>query len=63
MTNYQVIYSDGMCAMRRFKTERGAINFMNKTIASNKRLREITVYKAGRRFHSTTQTEYIIAKH
>jgi hypothetical protein len=57
--NYEVIYSDGVSAMKKFRTEQQALDFMKQTIASNKKLRDIAVYKPG--MHSTTQTELVVA--
>ena len=57
--NYEVIYSDGVSAMKKFRSEAQALDFMKKTIASNKKLRDIAVYKPG--MHSTTQTELVVA--
>lgn len=56
--NYEVIYSDGMSQMKKFRREAQAIDFMKKEIASNKKLRNIAVYKPG--MHSTTQTELVV---
>ena len=56
--NYEVIYSDGISQMKKFRNERQALDFMNKEIASNKKLRDIAVYKPG--MHSTTQTELVV---
>ena len=57
--NYEVIYSDGVSAMKKFRNEKQALDFMKKTIASNKKLRDIAVYKPG--MYSTTQTELVVA--
>jgi len=57
--NYEVIYSDGISAMKKFRSESQALDFMKKTIASNKKLRDIAVYKPG--MHSTTQTELVVS--
>lgn len=56
--NYEVIYSDGMSQLKKFRSESQAIDFMKKEIKSNKKLREIAVYKPG--MHSTTQTELVV---
>jgi len=56
--NYEVIYSDGVSAMKKFRSEKQALDFMKKEIASNKKLRDIAVYKPG--MHSTTQTELVV---
>lgn len=57
--NYEVIFSDGISQMKKFRSEAQALDFMKKEIASNKKLREIAVYKPG--MYSTTQTEYVVA--
>jgi hypothetical protein len=56
--NYEVIYSDGVSAMKKFRTEAQAIDFMKKTIASNKKLKNIAVYKPG--MYSTTETDKVV---
>ena len=56
--NYEVIYSDGVSQMKKFRREEQAIDFMKKEIASNKKLKNIAVYKPG--MHSTTQTELVV---
>ena len=56
--NYEVIFSDGVSQMKKFRSEAQALDFMKKTIASNKKLRDIAVYKPG--MHSTTQTELVV---
>ncbi len=56
--NYEVIYSDVTVQMKKFRNKRQALDFMNKEIASNKKLRNIAVYKPG--MHSTTQTELVV---
>jgi len=57
--NYEVIYSDGVSALKKFRTEQQALDFMHKEIKSNKKLKNIAVYKPG--MHSTTQTELVVA--
>ena len=57
--NYEVIYSDGVSQLDKFRTEKQALDFMKKEIASNKKLRDIAVYKPG--MYSTTQTELVVA--
>ena len=57
--NYEVIFSDGMSQMKKFRSEQQAVDFMKKEIKSNKKLRDIAVYKPG--MHSTTQTELVVA--
>ena len=57
--NYEVIYSDGVSAMKKFRNEKQALDFMKQTIASNKKLRDIAVYKPG--MYSTTQTELVVS--
>jgi len=57
---YEVIFSDGISQIQKFRDEKGAIDFMKKEIDSNKKLKDIAVYKAGSGFHSTTQTEFVV---
>lgn len=57
--NYEVIYSDGISAMKKFRTEAQALDFMKQTIASNNKLRDIAVYKPG--MYSTTETDKVVA--
>ena len=57
--NYEVIYSDGVSALKKFRTKQQALDFMHKEIKSNKKLKNIAVYKPG--MHSTTQTELVVA--
>ena len=57
--NYEVIYSDGISAMKKFRTEAQALDFMKQTIASNKKLRDIAVYKPG--MYSTTETDKVVS--
>lgn len=57
--NYEVIFSDGVSQMKKFRSEAQALDFMKKEIASNKKLRDIAVYKPG--MHSTTQTELVVS--
>jgi predicted DNA-binding WGR domain protein len=56
--NYEVIYSDGVSAMKKFRNEKQALDFMKQTIASNKKLRDIAVYKPG--MYSTTETDKVV---
>ena len=58
--NYEVFYSDGMRAMKAFPNERKARAFFYDKI-KQKGMREVALYRAGSRFHSTTQTEHVIA--
>lgn len=58
--NYEVIYSDGMRGLKKFPNERKARAFFDEKI-KQKGMRDVALYKAGSGFHSTTQTEYVIA--
>jgi len=58
--NYEVIYSDGMKGLKKFPNERKARAFFNDKI-KQKGMRDVALYRAGSGFHSTTQTEYVIA--
>jgi len=55
---YEVIFSDGIVQGKKFRSEKQALDFMKKEIASNKNLRDIAVYKPG--MYSTTQTELVV---
>ena len=56
--NYEVVYSDGVSHLNKFRSEAQALDFMKKEIDSNKKLKDIAVYKPG--MHSTTQTELVV---
>lgn len=58
--NYEVIYSDGMRGLKKFPNERKARAFFDEKI-KQKGMRDVALYKAGSGFHSTAQTEYVIA--
>jgi hypothetical protein len=59
--NFEVHYSDGVRLMKKFNNVDKAINFMKDTIAKNKNLKDIAVYKADSGFHSTADTNAVIA--
>lgn len=58
--NYEVIWSDGMKGLKKFPNERKARAFFDDKI-KQKGMRDVALYRAGSGFHSTTQTEYVIA--
>ena len=58
--NYEVIWSDGMKGLKKFPNERKARAFFDEKI-KQKGMRDVALYRAGSGFHSTTQTEYVIA--
>lgn len=58
--NYEVIYSDGISAMKKFSNERKARAFFYDKIRQ-KGMKNAAIYKAGSGFHSTSQTEYVVA--
>lgn len=57
---FEVHYSDGVRAAKKFKSEKDAMSFTKEKIASGK-CKEIAIYKAGSGFHSTADTEAVIA--
>lgn len=57
---FEVHYSDGVRAAKKFKTEKDALSFTKEKIASGK-CKEIAIYKDGPGFHSTADTEAVIA--
>jgi hypothetical protein len=58
--NYEVIWSDGMRGLKKFRNERQARQYFDDKI-KQKGMRDVALYRAGSGFHSTTQTEYVIA--
>lgn len=58
---FEVHYSDGVRGMQKFNDKNKAINFMKDKIASSKNLKDIAVYNAGSGFHSTADTDAVIA--
>jgi hypothetical protein len=59
--NFEVHYSDGVRAMKKFSDKNKAIAFMQDKIENNKNLKEIAVYKAGSNFHSTADVDAVVA--
>lgn len=57
---FEVHYSDGVRAMKKFNDKNKAIAFMKDAIDNNKNLKEIAVYNAGSGFHSTADTDAVI---
>lgn len=58
---YEVHYSDGIRAAKKFSNERQAIQFAKDLIKSKKRLQFVDVFNAGSGFHSTADTDAIVA--
>ena len=58
--NYEVIYSVGVSAMKKFSNERKARAFFYDKIRQ-KGMKNAAIYKADSGFHSTSQTEYVVA--
>jgi hypothetical protein len=59
--NFEVHYSDGIRAAKKFKSEKDARAFMSDAIENKKGLQEIAIYKAGSGFHSTADTKAVIS--
>jgi hypothetical protein len=57
---FEVHYSDGVRAAKKFKSEKDAMSFTKEKIASGK-CKEIAIYKDGAGFHSTADTEAVVA--
>lgn len=57
---FEVHYSDGVRAAKKFKTEKDALSFTKEKIASGK-CKEIAIYKDGPGFHSTADTDAVVA--
>jgi hypothetical protein len=58
---YEVHYSDGIRAAKKFSNERQAIEFAKDLIKSKKGLQFVDVFNAGSGFHSTADTDAIVA--
>jgi hypothetical protein len=58
---YEVHYSDGIRAAKKFSNERQAIQFAKDLIKSKKGLQFVDVFNAGSGFHSTADTDAIVA--
>lgn len=57
---FEVHYSDGVRAAKKFKSEKEAMSFTKEKIASGK-CKEIAIYKDGPGFHSTADTAAVVA--
>jgi hypothetical protein len=57
---FEVHYSDGVRAAKKFKSEKDAMSFTKDKIASGK-CKEIAIYKDGSGFNSTADTEAVVA--
>ena len=58
---YEVHYSDGIRAAKKFSNEKQAIQFAKDLIKSKKGLQYVDVFNAGSGFHSTADTDAIVA--
>ena len=58
---FEVHYSDGVRAFKKFGNERQAVEFARELIKSNKGLQFVDVFNAGSGFHSTADTDAIVA--
>lgn len=58
---FEVHYSDGVRAMKKFGNEKQAMDFAKDLIKNKKGLQFVDVFKAGSGFHSTADTEAIVA--
>jgi hypothetical protein len=58
---YEVHYSDGIRAAKKFSNEKQAIQFAKDLIKSKKGLQFVDVFNAGSGFHSTADTDAIVA--
>lgn len=58
---FEVHYSDGIRAAKKFGNERQAIQFAKDLIKSKKGLQFVDVFNAGSGFHSTADTDAIVA--
>ena len=58
---FEVHYSDGVRAMKKFGNEKQAIDFAKDLIKNKKSLQFVDVFNAGSGFHSTADTNAIVA--
>jgi len=58
---YEVHFSDGIRQRKVFKDPKLAINFAKQLISTNKNLQHVDVFNAGPDFHSTADTNSVIA--
>ena len=58
---FEVHYSDGIRAAKKFGNERQAIQFAKDLIKNKKGLQFVDVFNAGSGFHSTADTDAIVA--
>lgn len=58
---FEVHYSDGMRAAKKFGNERQAVQFAKDLIKTKKGLQFVDVFNAGSGFHSTADTDKIVA--
>ena len=57
---FEVHYSDGVRAAKKFKSKEKAIAFANGLIKSNPKLKHVEVFNASSGFHGTHQLEYLV---
>jgi len=58
---YEVHYSDGIRSMKKFGSQSQAISFAKDLIKNKKGLQFVDVFNAGPNFHSTADTDAIVA--
>ncbi len=58
---FEVHYSDGVRAMKKFGNEKQAMDFAKDLIKNKKGLQFVDVFNAGSGFHSTADTDAIVA--
>jgi len=58
---YEVHFSDGVRQSKKFKDPKSALSFAKQLISTNKNLQNVDVFNAGPNFHSTADTDSVIA--
>lgn len=58
---FEVHYSDGVRAMKKFNNQKQAMDFAKELIKNKKGLQFVDVFNAGSGFHSTADTDAIVA--
>ncbi len=58
---FEVHFSDGVRQSKKFKDPKSALTFAKQLISTNKNLQNVDVFNAGPNFHSTADTDSVIA--
>ena len=59
--NYEVHYSDGIRQAKKFADLQKAMQFAKNLISTNNKLQHVDIFKAGKNFNSTADTNAVVA--